>query len=108
MRFLMYSVDPVQAPPTPEMVAEVGKFTEETKRAGVLLATGGLGPNSTHVRTAGGKVTVLDGPFAEAKELTGGFALVEVKTRDEAIEWARRFRKIVGDGESVIQEVFGG
>jgi hypothetical protein len=108
MRFLMYSVDPVQAPPTPEMVAEVGKFTEETKRAGVLLATGGLGTNSTRVRTAGGKVTVLDGPFAEAKELTGGFALVEVKTRDEAIEWARRFRKIVGDGESVIQEVFGG
>jgi hypothetical protein len=108
MRFLMYSVDPVQAPPTPEMLAEVGKFTEETKRAGILLATGGLGPNGTHVRTAGGKVTVLDGPFAEAKELTGGFALVEVKTRDEAIEWARRFRKIVGDGESVIQEVFGG
>ena len=109
MRFLMYSLDPaVTAPPTPELIAEVGKFTDETKRAGVLLATGGLGPNSTRVRNAGGKVTVLDGPFAEAKELTGGFALVEVKTRDEAIEWARRFRKIVGDGESVIQEVFGG
>ena len=109
MRFLMYSVDAIQpAPPTPEMLAEVGKFTEDTKRAGVLLATGGLGPNSTRVRNTGGKLTVLDGPFAEAKELTGGFALVEVKTRDEAIEWARRFRKIVGDGESVIQEVFGG
>jgi hypothetical protein len=109
MRFLMYSVDEVPpAPPTPEMLAEVGKFTEETKRAGVLLATGGLGMGSTRVRNAGGKVTVTDGPFTETKELTGGFALVECKTKDEAIEWARRFRKIVGDGESIVQEVFGG
>jgi hypothetical protein len=51
---------------------------------------------------------VTDGPFTEAKELTGGFALIEVKTKEEAIEWAKRFRKIVGDGESVVQEVFGG
>src|SRR5437016_4628953 len=109
MRFLMYSTDPVSpAPPTPELLAEVGRFTEETKRAGVLLATGGLGPTSTRVRSAGGKLSVTDGPFTETKELTGGFALIEAKSKDEAIEWARRFRKIVGDGESVIQEVFGG
>ena len=90
------------------MMEEVGKFTEETKRAGILLATGGLAPLGTHVRSSGGKLAVTDGPFTETKELTGGFALIEVKSREEAIEWAKRFRKIVGDGESVVQEVFGG
>jgi hypothetical protein len=90
------------------MIEEVGKFTEETKRAGILLATGGLGPVGTRVRSSGGKLAVTDGPFTETKELTGGFALIEVKSREEAIEWAKRFRKIVGDGESVVQEVFGG
>jgi len=109
MRFLMYSVDRgPAAPPSPEMLAELGTFNEDVKRAGVLLATGGLGADSTRVRNAGGKLSVTDGPFTETKELTGGFALLETKTKDEALEWARRFRKIVGDGESVVQEVFGG
>jgi hypothetical protein len=109
MRYLMYTMDTVDpAPPSPELFAELGKFTEEAKRAGVLLATGGLGQSSTRVRNAGGKLSVTDGPFTETKELTGGFALMETKSKDEAIEWARRFRKIVGDGESVVQEVFGG
>ena len=111
MRFLMYSLDKADAasaPPTPELLAELGAFTEEMKRTGVLLATGGLAPTGTRLRNAGGKVTVTDGPFTEAKELTGGFALIEAKSKDEAVEWGRRFRKIVGDGESIIQEVFGG
>jgi len=110
MRFLLYTVDDpaANAPPSPELLAEMGKLVEETTRAGILLATGGLGPTSARVRSSAGKVTVTDGPFTETKELTGGFALIEVKTKDEAIEWAKRFRKIVGDGESVIQEVFGG
>jgi hypothetical protein len=109
-RFLMYEIDNKAAatPPSPQLMAEMGKLVEETTKAGILLATGGLGPNSTHVRSSGTKVSVTDGPFTETKELTGGFALVEVKSREEAIEWAKRFRKIVGDGESVIQEVFGG
>ena len=111
-RFLMYEIDAkavaANTPPSPELMAEMGKLVEETTKAGILLATGGLGPNSTHVRSSGTKVSVTDGPFTETKELTGGFALIEVKSREEAIEWAKRFRKIVGDGESVIQEVFGG
>jgi hypothetical protein len=109
MRYLMYSVDGDDAanvPPSAELMAEMGKLIEETSKAGILLATGGLGPTSTRVRSSGGKYTVTDGPFTETKELTGGFALIEVKTKDEAIEWAKRFRKIVGDGESVIKEVF--
>jgi len=60
------------------------------------------------VRSRGGKVMVTDGPFTETKELTGGFALVEVRSREEALEWAKRFRRIVGDGDSLVQEVFGG
>jgi hypothetical protein len=109
MRYLMYSLDPaVPAPPDPQMLAELGKLTEDTKRAGVLLATGGLGMGSTRVRNLSGTLSVTDGPFTETKELTGGFALIEAKSKAEAIEWARRFRKIVGDGESIVQEVFGG
>jgi hypothetical protein len=109
MRYLMYSMDTVDpTPPSPELLTEMGKFVEEAKRSGNLLATGGLGPATARVRSAGGKLSVTDGPFTETKELTGGFALIEAKSKDEAIEWARRFRKIVGDGESVIQEVFGG
>jgi len=56
----------------------------------------------------GGQFKVTDGPFPEAKEVIGGYWMIEVKSRDEAIEWAKRFRKIVGDGDSLIQEVFGG
>jgi hypothetical protein len=111
MRFLLYTTgDNTQpsVPPTPKMIEEVGKFTDETRRAGILLATGGLGASTTRVRNTDGKLAVTDGPFTETKELTGGFALIEVKSREEAIEWAKRFRKIVGDGDSLVQEVFGG
>jgi len=109
MRFLMYGTgEAPSAPPSQELMAEVGKFTEETKRAGILLATGGIGQGITRVRSSSGKLMVTDGPFTETKELTGGFALVEVRSREEAIEWAKRFRRIVGDGDSMIQEVFGG
>jgi hypothetical protein len=57
--------------------------------------------------SSGGEITVTDGPFAEAKEAVGGFALVEVRSKEEAIEIGRRFLRIVGDGESVMQQVFG-
>jgi len=61
----------------------------------------------TRVVAKGAEITVTDGPFAEAKESVAGFALIEVATKEEAIEMARRFLGIVGDGESVVQEVFG-
>jgi hypothetical protein len=57
--------------------------------------------------SAGDEVTVTDGPFTEAKEAIGGFALIEVRSKEEAIELGRRFRKIVGDGESLIHQVYG-
>jgi len=114
MRFLLYTTtDSAQpsappAPPSQQMMDELAKLTEDTTRSGVLLATGGLAQVTTRVRSSAGKLSITDGPFTETKELTGGFALIEVKTREEAIEWAKRFRKIVGDGDSIVQEVFGG
>jgi hypothetical protein len=76
----------------------MGKFNEEMMNAGVLLAGEGLHPSShgARVRRAGGKTTVLDGPFAEAKELIAGYWLIQTRTREEALEWLRRVP--VGDG----------
>ena len=88
------------------LYAEMGKFVEELTASGVLLATGGLAPGRQLV-SRGDEITVTDGPFAEAKEAVAGFALLEVQSEQEALELARRFRRIVGDGESVIHQVFG-
>lgn len=106
MRYLM-TTKPSDAAPDERLYAEMGRFIEELTAAGVLLATGGLEPGGTLVTSAGEEITVTDGPFAEAKEAVAGFALIEVRSREEAIELARRFRRIVGDGESVVQQVFG-
>ena len=114
MRFIVMGMATKESeagpPPKPEDFAAMQKYNEEAAKAGVLLAAEGLGPTSkgARVKFSGDKRTVIDGPFTETKELTGGFALIEVKSREEAIEWAKRFRKIVGDGDSLVQEVFGG
>jgi hypothetical protein len=88
-------------------MAEMGKFIEEATKAGVVVATGALQPKGTRLQLSGGKFTVTDGPFIEAKELLGGFAVIQAKSLEEAIEWCKRFRKIVGDGESEIVPIFG-
>jgi hypothetical protein len=88
-------------------MAEMGKFIEEAIQAGVVVTTGALQPKGTRLRFAGGNFTVTDGPFIEAKELMGGFAVIQVKSLEEAIEWCKRFRNIVGDGESEIVQLFG-
>jgi hypothetical protein len=106
MRYLMMS-EPSDTVPDEKLYIEMGKFIEELTATGVLLATGGLEPGGVRVTSTGDEITVTDGPFAEAKEAVAGFALVEVRSKEEAIELTRRFRKIVGDGESVIQQVFG-
>ena len=110
MQFLVYdpNYNPVGAtPPTPELMAEMGKFVGEAMQAGVLVTTGALQPKGTRLQLSGGKFTVTDGPFIELKELLGGWAVLRVKSLDEAIEWSKRFRKIVGDGESEIVQLFG-
>ena len=110
MRYLGYTLgDPSVpiAPPAPELIAEMGSFVEEATKAGVLLATGGVGPldEATRVSYHNGEFTVLDGPFTEAKELVGGWALMEVRDKAEAIEWTKRFLAIVGEGETTIRPV---
>lgn len=107
MRFMMMTKDSSSTPPSPEMYAEMGKLIEEMTRRGVLLATGGLAPNPTRIKSAGGRITVTDGPFTESKEAVVGFALVEAKSKEEAIELSRRFWEVVGDGEGEIYQVFG-
>jgi len=110
MQYLAY--DPnynpeAAAPPTPELMAEMGKFIGEAMQAGVLVTTGALQPKGTRLRLSGGKFTVTDGPFIELKELMGGWAVLRANSLEEAIEWCKRFRNIVGDGESEIVQVFG-
>jgi hypothetical protein len=111
MRFLCYTLgDPSVElpPPTPEMLEEMGKFVEEATKAGALLATGGVAPleMASKVSYDGTDFTVVDGPFTEAKELVGGWALIECRDKDEAIEWSRRFLAIVGSGESTVRPTF--
>lgn len=108
MRFLMTSRSTDTTPePDAALYAEMGKFIEELTATGILLATGGLEAGGLRMTSAGGEITLTDGPFTEAKEAIGGFALVEVRSREEAVEIGRRFLKITGDGSSTIQEVFG-
>jgi len=110
MQFLIYDPNPIpenSPPPTPDMMAQLGTFVGEAIQAGVVVATGALQPQGTRLRLAGGKFTVTDGPFIEAKELLGGFAVIEVPSLEEAIEWSKRFRTIVGEGESEIVRIFG-
>jgi hypothetical protein len=110
MQFMVYDPNfkPEEAaPPTPEMMAEMGNFIQEAIQSGVLVATGALQPTGTRLKLSDGKFTVTDGPFIELKELLGGWAVIQTRSLDEAIEWCKRFRLIVGDGESEIVQVFG-
>ncbi len=93
--------------PTEQLLAEMGKFNEELVKAGVLLAAEGLQASSkgARVRFEGKKRTVIDGPFAETKELVAGFWLWQVKSKEEAIEWLKR-APFDGGTEVEIRQVF--
>jgi len=108
MKYLMTYAANEKAPPTPEKMAAIGKFGQEMAAAGVLLMTGGLvRPSSgTRVSLSGGKFTVTDGPYAETKELIDGFALIRANTMAEALEHARAFMAIAGDGEAEVLKVY--
>ena len=95
--------------PTEAHLAAMGKYNEELQKAGVLLDLSGLRPSSAGVRVrfGGGKRTVIDGPFAEAKELIAGYWIIQVKSKEEAIEWAKRAPLGLGaqDGEEPVCEI---
>lgn len=93
--------------PSPELLDAMARYNEELVRAGVLVAAEGLHPSSSAIRIAypepGGKPKVVDGPFTEAKEMIAGFTLIEVKSREEAIEWAMRMPDPHGFGQGQIE-----
>jgi hypothetical protein len=91
--------------PSEEMLAAMGRYNEELANSGILLAGEGLHPSSKGVRVkfSGDKTTVVDGPFTETKELIAGFWLIQVKSREEAIEWARRCPNPMPGEEGVIE-----
>jgi hypothetical protein len=110
MRFFGYTLGDPSAPmpqPDPEMYARMDAFIEEATKAGVVVATGGFAPldEAVKISLADGKYTVTDGPFTEAKELVGGWALMETRDRDEAVEWVKRFLGVLGHGESTVRPV---
>ena len=94
-----------EAPPTTEEQRKMGAFIEEMATAGYLVTADGLRPSSygLRVRQANGQVNVTDGPFTESKELIAGYAIVEVPSRDVAIDIARKFLAVAGDGESEVR-----
>jgi hypothetical protein len=96
MRFMMLLPAPPnaleQGPPKKELVMAMKKFNDDMRKAGVLLGAEGLHATSkgTRLRVSGGKRVITDGPFTEAKEVIAGFWIIQVKSKDEAVEWAKR------------------
>lgn len=109
MRFLsIYKAAERNTPPSPEEMAAMGKLVEEGMKAGWLLSTEGCLPSKlgVRVRRADANVTVTDGPFTESKELVGGFAILKAKSKEEAIELAKKFLSHVGEGECELRQLY--
>jgi hypothetical protein len=109
MRFLsIYKTIERTSPPTAEEMATMGKLVEEGMKAGWLLSTEGCLPTAlgARVRRSDGKLSVTDGPFTEAKEVVGGFAILKVNSKAEAIELARKFLQVVGEGECELRQLY--
>jgi hypothetical protein len=107
MRFMtIYKPGTENDVPTEKEIAALGQLIEEMARDGTLITTDGLQPSSKGARVridSNGKFTVIDGPFTETKELVGGFAIINAKSKAEAIELTKRFLKVMGKGESEIR-----
>ena len=109
MRFLsIFKTVERTSPPTQEERATMGKLIEEGMKQGWLLATEGCLPTAlgARVKQSGGKMSVTDGPFTEAKEMVGGFAILNVSSKQEAIELARKFLRVAGDGECELRQLY--
>jgi hypothetical protein len=109
MRYLsIFTHEHMPGPPSPEMMASMGALIEEGMKAGWLIATEGVqyGETGVLVQSKRGKITVTDGPFAEAKEVLGGYALLEAPSRDAVLDLTRRFLAVAGDGTCEIHELY--
>ena len=109
MKFLsIYKTVERNAPPSPEEMAKFGKLVEDAMKAGYLVSTQGCMPSAmgARVRLSNGNLSVIDGPFTEAKEVVGGLAILEAKSKEEAIEIAKQFIRVAGDGECEIRQLY--
>lgn len=109
MRFLsIYTTRERNTPPTPQEMATMGKLIEEGMKAGWLITTEGCLPSAlgARVRRDGVKMSVTDGPFAESKELIGGFAILKAGSKEEAVELCRRFLEVAGEGECELRQLY--
>ena len=109
MRFIVMGMATKESeaapPPKPEAFAAMQKYNEELAKAGILLAAEGLAPTSkgARVKFSGDKRIVIDGPFAETKEVVAGFTIIKVKSLEEAIEWVKRAPNVSPNGEAVVE-----
>jgi hypothetical protein len=102
-------------PPPKELMEAIGKLQEQAVTMGTLIGGGGLAPTAlgARVRVSGGKLSVIDGPFTEAKEIIGGYAQFELKSKEEAVESARHFMELhrkfwpAWEGETEVRQMFG-
>jgi hypothetical protein len=109
MKFLsVYKTKETGAPPTQEEMARMGKLVEDGMKAGFLLAVEGCMPSATgaRVRLSEGKLSVIDGPFTETKEVIGGLAVLQANSKQEAIERVKEFLQVAGDGECELRQLF--
>ena len=109
MKFLsIYKHVERNTPPSPEEMTTMGKLVEEGFKHGWLVATEGCLPTAlgAKVRRDGGKISVMDGPFTEAKEVVGGFAILKANSKEEAIQMAKDFLKFAGEGECEIRQIY--
>jgi hypothetical protein len=112
MRFIsIFTHEPVNRPPTQAEMAAMGKLIEDAMKEGWLLSTEGVSFGSTGVRvhrSADGKVVVTDGPFAEAKEVIGGYALLKAESKEEIVKHTKRFLEVAGGGTCEIYALYEG
>ena len=105
MQFFVYgSPKDKQQPRDP---AELGKFMEESIKKGILITGGGVNRKETRIHLADGEVAITDGPFLEGKELIPGFVVIQVDTKEKAIEWVTQLRRLYGDGDTNLVQIFG-
>jgi hypothetical protein len=109
MKFLsIYQTHERNTPPTEAEMARMGKLIEEGFKSGKLVATEGCLPSKmgARIRQANGQASVTDGPFTEAKEIVGGFAIINVASKEEAIHYVKEFMQIAGDGVCELRQLY--
>jgi len=109
MKFLsVYKTAEHNTPPTQEEMTKMGKLVEDGMTAGFLLAVEGCMPSAmgARVRLLNGKLTVVDGPFTESKEIIGGLAVIQADSKEEAVERVKEFLSVAGDGECELRQLY--